>query len=289
VSGVFIRAAALAGGMDPAARWWQGAETISRQVAADLAGRCGLSAAQWAALPCIVGSSSQAIGASEEDAAAPLQPPLEFAKTLARWFGVSGPVVSTSSACTSGLSALQLALERIDAGEWRHALVLGAEFRNRLTLAGFTGLGLVPQMNLRDALGALVVSGEGPWRIASLAWALDDAVLAGAAPDHATILRAMRTALSAAGWNAGDVRLVKLQATGIAAGDAAEMQALRALFPSLPRCVSLKSRIGHTLGASGPAELALLLDTVHDADRRVLFNLSGFGGHVAAMALERAA
>jgi 3-oxoacyl-[acyl-carrier-protein] synthase I len=77
--------------------------------------------------------------------------------------------------------------------------------------------------------------------------------------------------------------------------------------------VSLKSALGHTLGASGPAELALLLGALDrgrvpatwgfaapdpelgltpsggDAGklRRVLFNLSGFGGSVCAMTLER--
>ncbi len=77
--------------------------------------------------------------------------------------------------------------------------------------------------------------------------------------------------------------------------------------------MSLKSAIGHALGASGPAELALLLGALDrgrvpatwgfatpDAElglapsggdaaavRRVLFNLSGFGGNVCSMALER--
>jgi len=184
--------------------------------------------------------------------------------------------------------ALQLALDLLRAGAFAHALVLGVEFRNRLTLAGFTGLGLVPGMTLSEALGAVLVSREGPWRIGSLAWALDGSVLAGAAADRATILRAVRGALSAAAWQPGDVELVKLQATGIPESDEAERQALNAVFAPVPKCISLKGELGHTLGASGPAELALLLERL-GAERRVLFNLSGFGGQVASLALERAA
>jgi len=77
----------------------------------------------------------------------------------------------------------------------------------------------------------------------------------------------------------------------------------------------LKGALGHTLGASGAAELALLLECLSrgrvpatrgfetpdgetgvapaggDAQevRRVLFNLSGFGGNVLSLALERSA
>jgi hypothetical protein len=74
--------------------------------------------------------------------------------------------------------------------------------------------------------------------------------------------------------------------------------------------VSFKGAIGHTLGASGSTELALLLDAMRGRvpptgfphldpelgleprrrrplGRRVLFNLAGFGGHVACLALEK--
>jgi 3-oxoacyl-[acyl-carrier-protein] synthase-1 len=124
----------------------------------------------------------------------------------------------------------------------------------------------------------------------------------------------MRAALAEARWNAAEVDVVKLQAGGSPAGDLAEARALRAIFGTPPRLVSFKGAIGHTLGASGPAELALLLDSLArgrvpptagfsqpdpelglvpsggeaKSVRRVLFNLAGFGGSVASVALERA-
>ena len=102
----------------------------------------GMDAEDWRALPCIVGSSSHGIGRVENDPEPQPAAPIDFARELARSFGVAGPVLATSSACTSGFSALQLALDLMRAGAWRHALVLGAELPNRLTAAGVASLGL---------------------------------------------------------------------------------------------------------------------------------------------------
>ena len=305
--------------------WMERAGQIASAVAEDLRRKAALSAAEWQDLPCFVGSSSHDVGARESDADPALRPPLELAGTLARWFGVRGPTLAVSSACTSGLTALQLALDLIAAGAFRHALVLGVELANRLTVAGFAGLGLLSPRAARpcdrgrdglvlgEALGAVLLSASGPWRVGSLAWGMDASSLTGPAPDGEVIRETMREALSRARWTASGVDLVKLQAAGSPAGDLSEARALRALFPAPPRTVSLKSAIGHALGASGPAELALLLgalDRGHvpstwgftnaDAEvgltpsggdaaavRRVLFNLSGFGGSVCSMALER--
>jgi len=247
--------------------------------ASTLRGRAGIDPEEWRTLPCVVGSSSYAIGRVENDSDPQLAPPIEFARELARGFGVSGPVLATSSACTSGFSALQLALELMQAGAWRRALVLGAELPNRLTAAGFASLGL--GLKLGGALGALVVSNEGPWRIASLAWQTDPSNLTGVAA--ASMKAAMREAVALAGWRPAEVELVKLQAEN----DPAEREVLASLFPSIPKTVSFRGELGHTLGASGPAELAVLLGQPRP-ERRILFNLSGFGGHMACLALERA-
>ncbi len=306
--------------------WMTRAERVARPVAQSLRRAAGLGAEAWRRLPCIVGSSSHFIGACESEPHASLEPPLEFARVLARWFGARGPAFAVSSACTSGLTALQLALDLIAAGAFRHALVLGVELANRLTVAGFAGLQLLSAraarpcdrgrdgMVLGEALGALLLSAAGPWRIASFASGMDSSSLTGPAPDGEVIARTMRSALSKAQWEAADVDLLKLQAAGSPLADLAEARAVRAVFAAPPRTLSLKGAIGHTLGASGPAELALLLGSLGrgrvpatwgfatpDAElgltpsggdagavRRVLFNLSGFGGNVTSMALERA-
>lgn len=307
--------------------WWSRAETIARSVAASLRRKAALAPEVWARLPCVVGSSSFCVGAWDDGGWAAMQPPFEFSRRLAQWFGVRGPVTAINTTCTSGLAALDVALGLVTEGGGE-ALVLGVEFANRLTVSGFAGLELLSASAARpcdrgrdglvlgEALGALVVSATpAPWRIAALAAALDAAGVTGPAPDGAVIASTMRAAMSRAGWGSATVDLIKLQAGGGRMADLAEARALHESFSTVPRAVSLKGALGHTLGASGPAELALLAASLErgrvpatwgfaepdeelglepaggDAQgvRRVLFNLSGFGGNVMSLALERTA
>ncbi len=306
--------------------WMQRAETIARAVGDDLRSRAALSSRDWAALPCIVGSSSHSVGAWDGGDLEALPLPLDFSRSLAAWFGARGPVMAVNTACTSGLSALDIAANLVAGGAFGDVLVLGAEFANRVTLAGFAGLELLSRTAARpcdrdrdglvlgEALGAVLVSAApGPWRVAALASEIDAASVTGPPPGGEAAEATMRGALGIAGWRGGAVDLVKLQAGGGPMADLAEARALRRVFAAPPQVVSLKGAIGHTLGASGPAELALLLGCLArgrvpetwgfetpdeevgiapaggDARdvRRVLFNLSGFGGNVMSLALER--
>ena len=308
--------------------WMKRAEIISRAVAQDLRRRAWLSPREWSALPCIVGSSSTCVGAWDGGGWESLRPPLEFCRQLADWFGVRGATMLVNTACTSGLSALDIAAGWVAAGKFRDVLVLGVELANRLTVAGFAGLELLsataarPCDRGRDGLvlgealaGVLVSAAPGPWRIAALASGIDAASLTGPAPDGEVIADTMRAALSSARWTSAAVNLIKLQAGGGRLADLAEARAIRELFAAPPRTVSLRGALGHTLGASGPAELALTLACLSrgrvpatwgfatpDEElgltpsggeakdvRRVLFNLSGFGGNVMSLALEKAA
>ncbi|HUQ26450.1 MAG TPA: beta-ketoacyl synthase N-terminal-like domain-containing protein [Burkholderiales bacterium] len=330
----FVRAAAVASALAPevvpdlplppaGGDWMRRAESIARGVAAALQSKAGLPENEWRELPCLVGSSSHFIGAREAQPEATLGPPAEFAAQLARWFGASGPAMAVNTACTSGLTALGLARDLVESGACKHALVLGVELSNRLTSAGFAALGLLSPTRARpcdlardglvlgEAFGAVVVSGSGPWRIASVEIRVDPSGFAAPAPNEAIIAQVMEAGLSTAGWK--EIDLLKLQAGGSLGGDLAEARAVRGTFGAPPPMVSLKGAIGHTLGASGPAELALLLDAIArgvipptcgfehvdpelglepkpgDAApvRRLLFNLAGFGGHVASLALEK--
>jgi 3-oxoacyl-[acyl-carrier-protein] synthase-1 len=308
--------------------WLQRAEVIAGTVATSLRREAELPTAQWAELPCIVGSSSNSVGAWDSGGWSALSPQVTFCDMVARWFDVRGPAVTVNTSCTSGLSALDVALALIAAGRFDDALVVGVELSNRLTVAGFAGLQMLSGTAARpcdrdrdglvlgEAIGALLVSKtKGDWRVASFASCIDATSMTGPAPDGATIAETMRTALAKARWSSSAVDLIKLQAAGGPLIDLAEARAVHALFSSPPPVASLKGAIGHTLGASGPAELALILACLArgripptwgfetpDAEldlspsgaattdvSRVLFNLSGFGGNLMSLALERVA
>lgn len=245
----------------------------------------------------------------------------DFAEALARGINWRGPVFGINTACTSALNAVQSAAALIRSGHIDHALVLGAELSNRFTLVGFAAMQLLaPEaarpmgaerqgLVLGEALAALYLSRQpSRWRVAGAANVVDGRFPAGAAPGAVDAM--CRTVLARSGLQASQIGLVKLQAAGSPSNDATELDGLRQVFDPLPPLVSLKALIGHTMGAAGAAEIALLtaciasgawplpnyaLDESLGATlaraapldaRYVLASILGFGGGHAAVVLE---
>lgn len=193
----------------------------------------------------------------------------EFAERVGRWLDWRGQVFTVSTACTSGTNALLSAAAMVRSGEARDALVLGVELANRLTVAGFGAMRLLSPdaarpfgaardgLVLGEAVAALHLSSvPARWRIAGGANVVDGRDPAGALA--AAIVAMCEQALQQSGLDASDIHLIKPQAAGGCAADAIEAGALKQVFDPLPPLVSLKASIGHTLGASGVAEIALL-------------------------------
>lgn len=245
----------------------------------------------------------------------------QFAETVASWLDWRGPVFTVSTACTSALNALLSARTLIRSGQVDHALVLGLELRNRVTVGGFSGMQLLSATGalpfgearnglvLGEAVAALYLSSApSRWRVAGGANVVDGRDPAGTVPS--AVIAMCEQALANSGLQMSDIALIKPQAAGGVVSDATEAQALRKVFATLPPLVSFKRSIGHTLGASGAAELALLtacleagvwprIDYAQDASlnaalseqapqqaRHVLASILGFGGGHTAVVLE---
>lgn len=245
----------------------------------------------------------------------------EFAETVAGWLGWQGPVHTVSTACTSGLNALLSARTLVRHGVVADALVLGLELRNTITLGGFAGMQLLSPTGalpygagrnglvLGEAVAALQVSSRtSRWRLAGGANVVDGRDPAGSI--ESAVIDMCHQALADSALTAQDIGLVKPQAAGGGTSDATEARALRRVFDPLPPLVSFKAAIGHTLGASGIAEIALLTaclesrawpraDHAQDAAlqaplanvppshaRHVLASILGFGGGHTAVVLE---
>jgi 3-oxoacyl-[acyl-carrier-protein] synthase II len=73
----------------------------------------------------------------------------------------------------------------------------------------------------------------------------------------------MKMTLAESGLSPAEIGYVGAHATGTTQGDAAEARAIGAVFgPEVP-VSSLKGNMGHTLGASGPIELAATIEMMH--------------------------
>ncbi len=270
--------------------------------------------------PLFIASSSLDVGDREQrgDLDGDVQ---VLADRITQWLDWRGPVFTVSTACTSALNALLSAAAMVRSGEAAHALVLGVELSNRLTVAGFGAMQLLSPdaarpfgadrngLVLGEAVAALHLSATpARWRLAGGASIVDGRDPAGAVPG--AVVAMCEQALAQSGLRAADIDLLKPQAAGSPASDAVEAAALKQVFDPLPPLVSLKPDIGHTLGAAGAAEIALLLgclesgawpatdyaldDTLQLAlspqpparVRRLLAAIIGFGGGHAAVVLE---
>jgi 3-oxoacyl-[acyl-carrier-protein] synthase-1 len=271
-------------------------------------------------VPLFVASSSLNIGAIETGAAL-TQDSYDFAEKIADWLDWSGPVYLVSSACTSALQALLSASRLISSGSVNDAVVLGVELANRYSVSGFSAMQLLTPgtpkplglnrdgITLGEAVAVLHLSNRpARWQMCG-----GSNIVNGRDPTGAiaqTVTQMCVQALAASGLEASDIDLVKLQAAGSPTNDANELTGLAAAFEALPPLLTLKAAIGHTLGASGAAEIALLTaclesniwphpDYPPDPDLRaglaharpasvryVLANILGFGGGHSAVILE---
>jgi 3-oxoacyl-[acyl-carrier-protein] synthase-1/3-oxoacyl-[acyl-carrier-protein] synthase II len=191
---------------------------------------------------------------------------------LARHLKCQGPVITVSTACASGTTALKIALEMIRRCQAGVVLAGGADALSRLTYYGFHSLQLIDPAGARPfdlhrqgltvAEGAaflLLVGAEEPpeGALAELVGAglsCDAHHPAAPHPEGAGARAAMQQALSDAGMTAEEVDYINLHGTGTVDNDLAEAKAIRELFKDPPPLSSIKGSFGHALGAAGAIE-----------------------------------
>ena len=228
--------------------------------------------------------------ASSFIAALPGQLTPQLATTLQTGPYLGCPV---AAACSTGLYALLAAADLIEAGTCTRALAGAADAAlTPLLLAGFAALGVScghqrPRAFTEhstgfapaEGAGFIALAGAGPWRLVG-GVRLGDA-------GHETTFRdpaTLATALNGLWELLPAPDLIITHGTGTNQGDAYERSGLdHGPWANAPR-LHCKPSIGHCLGASGTAELAIGLES----SARRLWKISlGFGGHLAAVAVER--
>ena len=191
------------------------------------------------------------------------------------YFGLTGPAVVVSSACSSSAKVFASARRMMAAGLIDAAVVGGVDSLCLTTLYGFNSLGLMSAQPCRpfDAARDGISIGE------AAAFALlervpesldENAVLllgvgessdayhmSSPHPEGLGARMAMQAALEMAHLNAADIDYINLHGTATPSNDAAEAKAVAALFGSTTPCSSTKGATGHTLGAAGGLEAVI--------------------------------
>jgi 3-oxoacyl-[acyl-carrier-protein] synthase II len=185
--------------------------------------------------------------------------------------GLSNVDVSTvATACAAGNYAIGTGYDAVATGEADFALCGGADAMCRITFTGFYRLGAVDPRACRpfdrDRHG--ILTGEGaailmlePLESARergariyaevLGYGLNCDAYHQVAPDRGSVAGCMRIALDSAGVKPSEVDLISAHGTGTKANDITECGAIHEVFgPRPPRTVSMKSMLGHTMGAA---------------------------------------
>jgi 3-oxoacyl-[acyl-carrier-protein] synthase II len=195
------------------------------------------------------------------------------------FFGLTGRIITTSSACTSGSAGIGYAYEAIKSGAQIAMLAGGAEEFDATQVAVFDTLFATsttndaPKLTPRpfDANRDGLVLGEGACTL--VLEELEHAKARGATilaelvgfgtnsdgthvtnPNNLTMAQAMRLALEDAKLPPEAIGYVNAHGTATQPGDIAETAATHAVFGERMPISSLKSYMGHTLGACGALE-----------------------------------
>ena len=205
------------------------------------------------------------------------------------FFGVTGRVITTSSACTSGSQGIGYAYETIKNG-YQTAMVAGGaeelcatEAAVFDTLFATSTLNDTPKQTPRpfDAARDGLVLGEGAGTL--ILEEMEHAKARGARiyaevvgfgtnsdgthvtnPNYKTMKRAMELALADAGLPVSAIGYINAHGTGTRHGDIAESRATNELFGRNIPISSLKSYTGHTLGACGALESIVAIHMMND-------------------------
>ena len=224
------------------------------------------------------------------------------------FFGITGRVITTSSACTSGSQGIGYAYEAIRAGKQLAMVAGGAEELCATEAAVFDTLFATSIRNDAshttprpfDAGRDGLVIGEGAGCL--ILEEMDHALARGATihaelvgfgtnsdgchvtqPNAATMQKAMQLALRDAGLQPSDIGYVNAHGTDTQQGDIAESQATLAVFGQKTPISSLKSYMGHTLGACGALEAWISIEMMREGWFAPTINLEQVDGECAPL------
>lgn len=202
------------------------------------------------------------------------------AHRLARRLDIRGPVLTVSTACASGATALGLGAELLRTRRADVVVAGGYDILCRFVLRGFNALRALTRDRVRPfdrrrsglllgeaaALVALVRAAEGPTtalgRLLGHASTSDGYHVTAPDPEGCGLEAAIRGALGEAGLDARAVEFVSAHGTATPLNDRIETAVLKRVLGSRAYDVpinSIKGALGHTMGAAATLEAIMCL------------------------------
>jgi len=202
------------------------------------------------------------------------------AVNITKMFGITGRVISSSTACTTASQSIGFGYETVKFGIQDAMLCGGADEYDTTTVAVFDNLlacstefndspHRTPRPFDKDRDGLVVGEGGGAllledYEIARKRGADILAEIIGFScnnnggdlilPNVDGITETLRLALADARINASDVDVISAHATATKMGDVIEARAIGKVYGKKPAVIGLKSYMGHTMGTCGAIE-----------------------------------
>jgi 3-oxoacyl-[acyl-carrier-protein] synthase II len=203
------------------------------------------------------------------------------ATIVCQYLDLKGIKATISSACSSSNTAVGYGRDLLLSGQADRVIVIGTDTVSESIAAGFNSLKVLSKfpaapfsnpsgISLGEGAGVLILEGvdalRDPARCARhhgevLGYALSSDAFHQTSVDEngEGIEAAMTNALVNAGVGVADIDYISAHGTGTDSNDVPESNAVARLFGSKVKISSVKSSVGHTLGASGVIELIISL------------------------------
>lgn len=200
------------------------------------------------------------------------------ADVISKELGIAAQPIVVSHACVSGAVALLYAHRLLSAGRYKHAVVVGCDLFTPFVLNGFLSFQAIADapcrpfdadrtgINLGEAAATIVLSVEPTATslgiLMSGATSNDANHISGPSRTGEELSAAINRALTQAGLKDADISMVSAHGTATAYNDEMEAKALNLSGLSNTPVHSMKSYTGHTLGAAGVLESAMILGAI---------------------------
>jgi 3-oxoacyl-(acyl-carrier-protein) synthase len=200
---------------------------------------------------------------------------------LARTLGARGPVITVSTACASGATALGVGADLLSAGAADLVVAGGYDILCRFVMRGFDALRSLTRDRVRpfDRRRSGLLLGEAAaltllardadvrgdrrlGRLLGYASTSDGSHIAAPHPEGRGLAHAIRNAMASARTTADDIDFVSAHGTGTPLNDRIETAVLERVLGRRARAVpmnSIKGALGHTMGAAATLEAIMCL------------------------------
>lgn len=199
------------------------------------------------------------------------------ADIIAKELGITNKAVVISHACVSGVLAITHAARLLQSGKYKNAIVVGCDRFSRFVLNGFQSFQAIADepcrpfdaarkgINLGEAAGTVILSVNAEMPLAEIhagSTSNDANHISGPSRTGEELALAITRALEGSGVSASQINMVSAHGTATLYNDEMEAKAFAVANVLHAPVHSFKSYIGHTLGAAGVVESAMLIEAL---------------------------